>query len=161
MDCSPPGSAVHGILQARIRVGCHFLLQGIFPTQGSNPGLLHRRQILYHLSHQGSTWTSYTHWQAFSKASRHRPCHPVGKDERHRHRNNFCGHVEKYLNYSFPQKNPWTFLNHMKFQLKISFFPLKQISLIICNTFSHVAASNPINCILSASGAPSSLASWI
>ena len=34
-------------------VGCHFLLQGIFPTQGSNPGLLHCRQTLYHLSHQG------------------------------------------------------------------------------------------------------------
>ena len=31
------------------------LLQGIFPTQGSNPGLLHCRQILYHLSHQGSS----------------------------------------------------------------------------------------------------------
>ena len=28
-------------------VGCHFLLQGIFPTQGSNPGLLHCRQTLY------------------------------------------------------------------------------------------------------------------
>ena len=36
-------------------VGCHFLLQGIFPTQGSNPGLLHCGQILSHLSHQGST----------------------------------------------------------------------------------------------------------
>ena len=35
-------------------VGCHFLLQGIFPTQGSNPGLPHCRWILYHLSHQGS-----------------------------------------------------------------------------------------------------------
>ena len=35
-------------------VGCHFLLQGIVPTQGSNPGLLHCRQILYLLSHQGS-----------------------------------------------------------------------------------------------------------
>ena len=35
-------------------VGFHFLLQGIFPTQGSNPGLLHCRQILYCLSHQGS-----------------------------------------------------------------------------------------------------------
>ena len=35
-------------------VGCHSLLQGIFPTQGSNLGLLHCRQILYHLSHQGS-----------------------------------------------------------------------------------------------------------
>ena len=31
--------------------GFHFLLQGIFLTQGSNPGLLHCRQILYHMSH--------------------------------------------------------------------------------------------------------------
>ena len=35
-------------------VGCHFLLQAIFPTQGLNPGLPHCRQILYHLSYQGS-----------------------------------------------------------------------------------------------------------
>ena len=35
-------------------VGCHFLLQGIFPTQGSNPGLPHCRQTLFPLSHQGS-----------------------------------------------------------------------------------------------------------
>ena len=35
-------------------MGCHFLLQGIFPTQGSNPGLPHCRQTLYRLSHQGS-----------------------------------------------------------------------------------------------------------
>ena len=35
-------------------VGSHSLLQGIFPIQGSNPGLLHCRQILYHLNHQGS-----------------------------------------------------------------------------------------------------------
>ena len=34
-------------------VGCHFLLQGIFSIQGLNPGLQHRGQILYHLSHQG------------------------------------------------------------------------------------------------------------
>ena len=33
-------------------MGCHFLLQGIFPTQGSNLGLPHYRQTLYHLSHQ-------------------------------------------------------------------------------------------------------------
>ena len=35
-------------------MGSHSLLQEIFPTQGSNPGLLHFRQILSHLSHQGS-----------------------------------------------------------------------------------------------------------
>ena len=38
MGCIPSGSLVHGILQARM--GCHFLLQGIFPTQGSNIPLL-------------------------------------------------------------------------------------------------------------------------
>ena len=36
-------------------MGCHFLLQGIFPTQGSNPGLPHCRQTLYLLSHE-ETW---------------------------------------------------------------------------------------------------------
>ena len=34
------------------QVGCYFLLKGIFLTQGLNPGLLHCRQILYHLSYQ-------------------------------------------------------------------------------------------------------------
>ena len=49
MDCSLSGSSVHGILQARIlEGGCHFLLQGIFPTQGLNPGFLHCTRILYH-----------------------------------------------------------------------------------------------------------------
>ena len=46
MDCSLTDSSVHGILQARI------LLQGIVPTQGSNPGFLHCKRILYCWSHQ-------------------------------------------------------------------------------------------------------------
>ena len=55
MDCSPPGSSVHEDSPGKnTRVGCHALLQGIFPTQGSNRGLLHYKQILYYLSHQGS-----------------------------------------------------------------------------------------------------------
>ena len=37
-------------------MGSHSLLQGIFPTQGWNPGLQHCRRILYCLSHQGSLW---------------------------------------------------------------------------------------------------------
>ena len=37
-------------------VGSRSLLQGIFPTQGLNPGLLHCRRILYQVSHQGSPW---------------------------------------------------------------------------------------------------------
>ena len=104
MDCSPPGSSLHGIFQARVLewvplpshkwdltklksffkekenesfsvmsnplqtarllcpwnslghntgVGSLSRLQGIFPAQGSNPGLPHCRQILYHLSYQG------------------------------------------------------------------------------------------------------------
>ena len=64
MDCSPPGFSVHGDSpEKNIRVGSHVLLQGIIPTQGSNPGLLHYRQILYHLSHQESPrileWGAY------------------------------------------------------------------------------------------------------
>ena len=55
MDCSSLGSSVHGILPGKdTGVGCHSLLQGIFPTQGSNLSLLYCRQMLYHLSHQGS-----------------------------------------------------------------------------------------------------------
>ena len=50
------GSSVHRDFPGKnARVGCHALLLGIFPTQGSNPGLPHCKQILYHLSHQGST----------------------------------------------------------------------------------------------------------
>ena len=55
MGCSLPGSSVHGDSPGKTTgVGCHAHLQGIFPIQGSNPGLLHCRRILYHLSHQGS-----------------------------------------------------------------------------------------------------------
>ena len=42
------------------RVGSRSLLQGIFPTQGSNPRLPHSRQILYQLSHQGSPYMPMT-----------------------------------------------------------------------------------------------------
>ena len=45
-------------------VGCHAFLQGIFPSQWSNPGLLHFRGVLYHLSYQGSPrileWVAYS-----------------------------------------------------------------------------------------------------
>ena len=55
VDCSQPGSSVHGDSPCKnTGVGRHFSLQGIFLTQGTNPGLQHCRQILYHLSHQGS-----------------------------------------------------------------------------------------------------------
>ena len=57
MDCSPPDSSVHEDSPGKnTGVGCHSLLQGIFPTQGLNPVFLHCRQILYHLSCQGSPY---------------------------------------------------------------------------------------------------------
>ena len=56
-DCNLPGFSVHGDPPGKnTRVGCHPLLQRIFKTQGLNPGLLHWRWILYHLSHQGSLY---------------------------------------------------------------------------------------------------------
>ena len=49
-------------------VGCHFLLQGLFLTQGSNPGLPHCRQTLYYVSHQGrrpwfNSWVRKIRWR--------------------------------------------------------------------------------------------------
>ena len=65
MVCSPPGSSVHGDSPCNnTRGGYHALLQGIFLSQGSNPGLLYCRQILYHLSHQGSPFPNV---RAFKK----------------------------------------------------------------------------------------------
>ena len=53
--CDPMDYTIYGILQARILgVGSLSLLQGILPTQGSNPGLLHCSQTLYQLSHKES-----------------------------------------------------------------------------------------------------------
>ena len=62
--CSTPGSSVSGDSAGKnTGVDCHALLQGFFLTQGSKPGLLHCRQILYQLSHQGSPrileWVAY------------------------------------------------------------------------------------------------------
>ena len=53
-DCSPPGSSVQGETPGKnTTVGCHALLQGVFPSHGLNPGIPHHRQIIYCLSHQG------------------------------------------------------------------------------------------------------------
>ena len=68
MVCSPPGSFVHGDSPGKnTGMGCHALLQGIFPTHGSNPGLPHCRHILYHLSHQGSPYKWFSSVQ-FSRS---------------------------------------------------------------------------------------------
>ena len=65
LSCSVMSKSLrlHGLLATSVPVdspgkntgvSCHALLQGIFTSQGSNPGLPHCTQILYHLSHQGS-----------------------------------------------------------------------------------------------------------
>ena len=55
MDCSLQGSSVSGDSPGKnTGVSYHALFQGILPTQVSNSGLLHCRQILYCLRHQGS-----------------------------------------------------------------------------------------------------------
>ena len=54
MDHGLPDSSVLGILGEKTGVGWYAFLQGIFPIQGLNPGLLHCRYSLYCLSHQGS-----------------------------------------------------------------------------------------------------------
>ena len=54
LHCGLPGSSVPWDFPGKnTGLGSHFLLQGIFMTQGLNPGLPHCRQTLYHLSHQG------------------------------------------------------------------------------------------------------------
>ena len=59
MDCSPPGSSIQGDSPDKSTgVGCHTLLQGIFPTQALNPSLPHCRCILYHVRHQGNPYFS-------------------------------------------------------------------------------------------------------
>ena len=64
----PHATTVHGILQARILEWVAFRFpQGIFPTQGSNPGLLHFGLTLYKLSHKGSP--RILEWVAFPFSS--------------------------------------------------------------------------------------------
>ena len=75
---SLPGSSVHGdSLGKNTGVGSHSLLQGIFPSQGSRPGLLHCRWILYSLSHQGSPRILKQAAYPFSRGSSH-PRNPTG-----------------------------------------------------------------------------------
>ena len=58
--CSLPGSSVHGIFPSKnTGVGCYFFLQGIFPTQGSNPHLLPWQADSLPLSHLWSPVCTY------------------------------------------------------------------------------------------------------
>ena len=55
MNCSPPGSSFHGVYQARtLKWIARPSSRGSSWSKGLNPGLLHCRKVLYHLSHQRS-----------------------------------------------------------------------------------------------------------
>jgi len=70
MDCTLPDSSVYGdSLGKNTGVGSHALLQGIFPTQGSNLGFLHWGWMLYQLSHQGNPRTLEWVAHPFSKGT--------------------------------------------------------------------------------------------
>ena len=61
--------------------GSRFLLQGIFPTQGSNPSLLHSGRLFYHLSHQGRSrileWVGYPFSRGSSQPRNQTPESPA------------------------------------------------------------------------------------
>ena len=89
-DCSLPCSSVHGIsmdtLGKNTAVGCHFLLQGVFPTRGSNPRLLLGRWILRHRTTREALFQVYiTHSNGFPSypelLSPHLPSRPVFVDK--------------------------------------------------------------------------------
>ena len=71
MHCSPAGSSIHGDSPGKnTRVGCRALLQGIFPTQGSNPGLLcllHRQVDSFPLQPPGKPYQCIVHTQTGQK----------------------------------------------------------------------------------------------
>ena len=98
MDCSLPGSSVHGTLQARNWSGCHSLLQGKILTQGLNPGLLHCRQTPYHLGHQGSSislWRKQTENIASSQIVA--PYDRILCSYKQEHSYSFCTNMERVL----------------------------------------------------------------
>ena len=90
-DCGPPGSSVHGDSTGKhTGVGCHFLLQGIFPTQGLNPHLL-----------------NLLHWQAGSL-----PLVPPQKPRVSSQESYFSREIPKRSRWSSymaegPEKSPW------------------------------------------------------
>ena len=92
MNSSPRSSFVSGDSPGKnTRAGCHALLQGIFPTQGSNPGLPHCRQVLHCLNHQGSPGTAYKYRISIATLDLQNPqvIHSTLKFLRHRLRTKF------------------------------------------------------------------------
>ena len=93
-NCSPPGFSVHRIIPGKnTGVGCHSLLQGLFPTQGLNPGLLIWQADSLPLPHLGSSlaggpWMNHKHHISFTSVP-------------------YCHAVEMYLSYIYRTQIVW------------------------------------------------------
>ena len=87
MDCTSQAPLSVEFSGKNTGVGTHSLLQGVFLTQGLNLDLLHFRQILYHLSHQGTPVYSYNAilfgFKKKKKEENSAMCHTVDKPREH------------------------------------------------------------------------------
>ena len=98
MDCSPPGSSVHGDSPGKnTGVGCHVRLQRIFPNQGLNTGTPHCRQTLYHLSHRESQhMIIFSNWELILEEIQRITC--KGRDWKKRYKFRlWCGNFNKIV----------------------------------------------------------------
>ena len=137
-DCSPPDSSVHEDSPGKnTGVGCHALLQGIFPTQGSNPGLPHCRWILYHLSQQRSSrileWVAYL----FSRG-------PSWLEDPDSHQELYQGllHCREILYQLSYQGSPINIINRFKIGKKnTSLYIVTLLILLTCRVY-HVKYQN-------------------
>jgi len=114
-------------------VGCHALLQGIFPTQGSNPCLPYCRRILYCLSYQGSPWLSLLYHKNLSSQPHYS----------HQHINiYFTCEKNKIFDYTYPSTNPpsptifWFLFPQISYQYLSKLTTSTSSSLIISLTHS-------------------------
>ena len=86
-------------------VGCHSFLQGIFPTQQWNPGLLHCPQILYRLSYQGSPnitiWVALGVAQSQTQLKRLSSSSSSGKESTCQCRRHKAHSLDPWVQYSF------------------------------------------------------------
>ena len=144
MDCSLPGSFVHGILQSRTLEWVSIPFSGIFATQGLHPGLLHCQQVLYHLSHQGSSLS----------LSKHTHTHTHTDLEIHKHSSvqfwNFCYKLSvqfssvQSLSHVWLFVTPWIAAHQASLSITNSQSSLKLMSIESVMPSSHLILCRPL-----------------
>ena len=133
-------------------VGCHFLLQGVFPTQGWNLGLPHCRQMLYHLSYQRSHVTyvrppkrSYGLW--VSKGTQSTSATQTGGNWKNKQSNSFSIFSFDLLVPSCLQPNQRLEVKGSQFTQSIKVSLLEpRVQKDCCQSLSHVQLCNPMDC---------------